>query len=209
MFAIIGRSMFGMSSINEPLSELNEHVNFRDFWTSFLLLMRCSTGESWHMIMFDLARTYSPEYQCRENETYETMMENGGEPFACGNPIVSYIFFVLFHILVFQIFVNLFIAIIIDAFLGQTLQFQLPIKKYSLYEFCNIWSKYDPEATGYIDIDDLDSFLKDMSESSEGREIVVLADKVQNSHAFRQQLISKLNIPTYNQVKQVMFYDVL
>lgn len=118
MFAIIGRSMFGMSTINEPLSELNEHVHFRDFWTSFLLLMRCSTGESWHMIMFDLARTYSPEYQCREDETYETMMANGGQPFACGNPVVSYVFFVLFHIIVFQIFVNLFIAIIIDAFLG-------------------------------------------------------------------------------------------
>ena len=56
MFAIIGRAMFGMSRIGDPLDELNEHVNFRDFTTSFLLLMRCSTGESWHLIMFDLAR---------------------------------------------------------------------------------------------------------------------------------------------------------
>ena len=46
------------------------------------------------------------------------MMANGGEPFACGNPLISYTYFTLFHILVFQIFMNLFIAIIIDAFLG-------------------------------------------------------------------------------------------
>ena len=62
--------------------------------------MRCSTGESWFVIMFDLAKTYSPTYQCREDETYETMMENGGEPFKCGSPIAAYIFFILFMILV-------------------------------------------------------------------------------------------------------------
>jgi len=73
MFAIIGRSMFGMAKIGEPNDELNEHVNFRDFTTSFLLLMRCSTGESWHLIMFDLARGYSPTFQCREEETYESI----------------------------------------------------------------------------------------------------------------------------------------
>lgn len=73
--------MFGLARIGDPNEELNEHVNFRDFSTSFLLLMRCSTGESWHIIMFDLARGYSDDYQCRENETYESMMENGGEPF--------------------------------------------------------------------------------------------------------------------------------
>ena len=56
MFAVIGRQLFGFIQINGPMQELNEHVNFRDFHTSFLLLLRCSTGESWHMIMFDYAR---------------------------------------------------------------------------------------------------------------------------------------------------------
>ena len=60
MFAIIGRSMFGFTQINEPMVELNEHVNFRDFDNSFLLLFRCSTGENWHKIMFDFARDFSP-----------------------------------------------------------------------------------------------------------------------------------------------------
>lgn len=62
MFAIIGRQLFGLVMINGPMDELNEHVNFRDFVTSFLLLLRCATGESWHLIMFDYARTYSPTY---------------------------------------------------------------------------------------------------------------------------------------------------
>ena len=118
IFAIIGRELFGLAKIGEPNQELNIHANFRDFVDSFLLLMRCSTGEAWHLIMFDLARTYETTYQCREDETYETIMANGEDPFACGNPLASYVFFTLFHILVSQIFMNLFIAIIIDAFLG-------------------------------------------------------------------------------------------
>ena len=72
------------------------------------------------------------------------MMADGGVPFECGKPAMSIIFFVLFHILVFQVFVNLFIAIIIDAFLGQTDHFKLPVQEYSLQEFVRIWSHYDP-----------------------------------------------------------------
>ena len=59
IFAIIGRSLFSFTRIGAPNVELNEHANFKDFWTSFLLLMRCSTGEDWQLVMFDLARTYS------------------------------------------------------------------------------------------------------------------------------------------------------
>ena len=99
------------------MQELNEHVNFRDFSTSFLLLLRCSTGESWHMIMFDYARSYSPQYQCRENEDYASMMKFG-EPKICGSALYSIPFFIVFNFLVFQVFINLFVAIIIDAFLG-------------------------------------------------------------------------------------------
>jgi len=62
IFAIIGRSIFGLAKIGHPNKELNEHANFRDFFDSFLLLMRCSTGESWHLIMFELAKTYSLTY---------------------------------------------------------------------------------------------------------------------------------------------------
>ena len=87
MFTIIGRSLFGMAKIGGENEELNEHVNFRDFFDAFLLLFRCSTGESWHLIMFELAKTYSETYQCREDEDYASMMKNGGEPFACGSPL--------------------------------------------------------------------------------------------------------------------------
>jgi len=168
MFAIIGRSMFGLTMINGPMQELNEHANFRDFTTSFLLLLRCSTGESWHMIMFDYAREYSLTYQCRENEDYESMMQSGGQPMGCGSPLKSYTFFILFNMLVFQVFINLFVAIIIDAFLGQTDHFNLPIQNYSIVEFVNIWAEFDPLATGYIDVTDLEQVVIRLAQSRDG-----------------------------------------
>ena len=162
MFAIIGRNLFGLAGIKEPNVELNEHVNFRDLSTSFLLLFRCSTGESWHGIMFDFARTYSQTNQCRENETYETMMQNGGEPNSCGSPLLSYTYFVLFSI-VFQIFLNLFIAIIIDVFLGRSEQEKIAVQKNSLQEFVNVWSVYDPDASGFIKISEFENFIVDLT----------------------------------------------
>ena len=170
--------------------------------------MQCSTGESWYLIMLDLAKTYSPTYPCRENETYESMMINGGEPFDCGQPFASYFFFVLFSIIV-QIFLNLFVAIVIDAFLGQTDHFNLPVQKYSLQEFVNIWSRYDPNATGFINVSDLDDFIVDLTKSQESRLLVIFADKIATDASLRNRFIGKLCIPTYCQLKKVMFYDVL
>ena len=133
----------------------------------------------------------------------------GKEPFSCGNPITSYIFFIAFHILVFQIFMNLFIAIIIDAFLGQTDHFQLPIQKYSIQEYVQIWSKYDPEATGFIEIKDLEDFIEDLTKSSEGKELVIMHKKILADHKLRVRFLAMLNVPTFFQLRKVMFYDLL
>ena len=75
--------------------------------------------------MNDLTRTFSPDFQCREGETYETMQD--GVPFACGQRISAYVFFIMFQLICMQVFLNLFVAIIIDAFLGQAEMFSLAI----------------------------------------------------------------------------------
>ena len=104
---------------------------------------------------------------------------------------------------------NLFIAIVIDAFLGQTFHFDLPIKKYSLTEYVNIWSKYDPKATGFIDIDKLKAFIVELAKSSDGHELIIWHEKVLTNFTHRRRFVALLSIPTYDQFKKVMFYDVL
>lgn len=126
------------------------------------------------------------------------MMANGGEPFACGSPILAHTFFILFNILVFQIFINLFVAVIIDAFLGQTLQFMLPVQKYQVQQYVKIWSKFDPKATGFISITDLDEFIRILACNQDSSGLVVLSQKVAQNHHFRRRFIGLLSIPTYD-----------
>ena len=122
MFAIIGMSQFSLVDL-EGASEMNKHVNFQSFGASFLTLLRCSTGEAWNSIMFDSPRPRSILFQCVEDEEYETIVEAGRDPASvdgpkgCGSGF-AIIFHLLFQIIVSQVFLNLFIAIIIDAFFG-------------------------------------------------------------------------------------------
>lgn len=82
--------------------------------------------------MFDLARQHSIMFDCVEDETYETMMARDGEPSGCGNPLISIPFFLLFQVICMFIYLNLFVAIIIDAFLCLAETLLLPVTKLQL-----------------------------------------------------------------------------
>ena len=56
---MIGCSLFGKVYVGDPQEELNVHANFQSFSAAFITLIRCSTGEDWDIIMFDLARSRS------------------------------------------------------------------------------------------------------------------------------------------------------
>ena len=76
-------------------------------------------------------------------------------------------------------------------------------------DFVDLWSKYDPEATGYIKIEDLSPLLKDLANSTNGSNLFVDKESVSTSEEFRSKLVSSLKIPTFGKFKRVMFYDTL
>lgn len=117
LYSIIGLSQFCFVTL---AGELNYHVNFQSFANGVLLLMRNATGEAWDTIMFDCMRTRSITFQCDPNADYYTWKNNGEVVNGCGQPLVSVLFYYSFTIIVSQIFLNLFIAIIIDSFMGQS-----------------------------------------------------------------------------------------
>lgn len=83
-----------------------------------LLLMRNATGEAWDTIMYDYSRVPSILYQCENGFDYYSWLNNEKEMNGCGNAMISIVFFYSFNIIVSQIFLNLFIAIIIDSFMN-------------------------------------------------------------------------------------------
>lgn len=65
--------------------------------------------------MKDTVRQRAVNFDCDENPTYKSIQANGGEPNGCGTPI-SYLYFVLFQLIVSIIFLNLFVAVILNGF---------------------------------------------------------------------------------------------
>lgn len=89
-------------------------------------------------------------FQCTPGETYESIVAAGRDPNdwrgpnGCGSATISYLFFSIFQILVCQIYLNLVIAIIIDAFTGVSKASQLLVNDALIDDFVRIWSEFDP-----------------------------------------------------------------
>ena len=56
-------------------------------------------------------------------------------PRACGKPTEAFIFSLLFQVLISQIYLNLVIAIIVDAFTGFTTTSKLPVNERLIERF--------------------------------------------------------------------------
>lgn len=100
--------------------------------------MRNATGEAWDSIMFDCMRTRSITNQCDPNADYYSWKNNGEVVNGCGS-MISVLFFYSFTVIVSQIFLNLFIAIIIDSFLGQSQAYGMPVNQQDIDDFIETW----------------------------------------------------------------------
>jgi len=138
IFSVLGVQLFATVKFGE---NMNEQAHFHDFWTAMLVLMRSSTGEFWNGIMYDTANQLDchddMKYDARfcaytssegpvcdaraagvDREAWLTKCAADGmcAPLdGCGTDI-AYPYFVAFTLLVTFVFVNLFIAVIIDGF---------------------------------------------------------------------------------------------
>ena len=113
LYAILG--VFIFSKVQHQAS-LDNHANFKNFGNALLLLIRISTGEAWNDIMFDCARERGITFQCVNDPSYEEIIANGGEPNGCGSQVSAFLYFISFMVIVSFIFLNLFIAIILEGF---------------------------------------------------------------------------------------------
>lgn len=72
IYAVLGMYIFAEVKYRPEseygIGELRDYANFRQFGSAMLLLFRCATGESWNLLMHELADTSQP---CRGSQTYE------------------------------------------------------------------------------------------------------------------------------------------
>ena len=69
----------------------------------------------------------------------------------------------MFQLICSQIFFNLFMAITIEAFLGKANVLNSPVQPYHVQSFRLLWQKYDPLATGFIRVEELNPLIYDIS----------------------------------------------
>lgn len=113
-----------------------------------LLLMRCSTGEDWNAIMYNLA----DQSDCVPEQTYEDIVANGVQ--GCGS-ITSYPFFVSFVIIIVMLILNLSVAAVIEGLDTARSENLGVVEADSIMELIELWKNFDPMATGWIRVDDL------------------------------------------------------
>lgn len=97
----------------------------------------------------------------------------------CGSKVTAQAYFVSFQIIGSFVFLNMFIAIILEGFEKVQQEEKMRITDQTLEIFTECWSKYDPHGTRLIKINDLKELIKDLGKeelkikAGAGREMCV------------------------------------
>jgi|TARA_B110000305_G_scaffold241048_1_gene313602 hypothetical protein len=109
-----------------------------------------ATGESWHEIMFDCGRKKSVTFDCYENISYEQIAKEG--ILGCGSTVAANMYCISFMVVVSFVFLQLFIAIILESFNTSSGEEGLKIKQETLDKFNQLWTKMFPDLEHYMDV---------------------------------------------------------
>ena len=197
IYAIIGMTMFYNLKYQEII---NEKWNYRNFFNSFLILIRVTSGEGWNTILHESIKERNGFFDCKyDNEM--TVDEKYKENIGCGT-IIGFPYYISFVILSTMMFLEFFSAVISSA-MNDTYAMNLEELKISeINKFKKKWIKFDKEGTGFIKYNKLNKFLYSI-----GYPLGITSLKIKDF----MNIISLLNIYTYSYEKEhyVFFYDVL
>lgn len=148
IYAVLGVALFGKIPDG---GSIDHNANFRNFINALMMLIRSSTGEAWHMIMFDCARR-TPG--CNPEQSYEDIKLHGFN--GCGNTL-SYPYFTLVVVSLGWIALNLVIGVVIDGFIEAAAEEKLEAIRTQYGELMEKW--YDEAVGGDGHIMPLDTLV--------------------------------------------------
>ncbi|XP_075411700.1 sodium channel protein type 5 subunit alpha isoform X2 [Tenrec ecaudatus] len=152
-------SIFGMANFAYVKWEagIDDMFNFQTFANSMLCLFQITTSAGWDGLLSPILNT-GPPY-CDPN-----LPNSNGSRGNCGSPAVGILFFTTYIIISFLIVVNMYIAIILENFSVATEESTEPLSEDDFDMFYEIWEKFDPEATQFIEYAALSDFADALSE---------------------------------------------
>uniref|UniRef100_A0AAQ5WY58 Voltage-dependent calcium channel alpha-1 subunit IQ domain-containing protein n=2 Tax=Amphiprion ocellaris TaxID=80972 RepID=A0AAQ5WY58_AMPOC len=156
IYAIIGMQVFGNIKLNDE-SHINQHNNFKNFFSALMLLFRSATGESWQEIMLSCLSGQ----ECEPDPSIAPFTLSPDHEGGCGTDF-AYCYFVSFIFFSSFLMLNLFVAVIMDNFEYLTRDSSI-LGPHHLDEFVRIWGEYDRLACGRIHYTAMYEMLTHMS----------------------------------------------
>ncbi|KAI5106511.1 sodium channel, voltage gated, type V-like, alpha b, partial [Silurus meridionalis] len=153
-------AIFGMANFAYVKKQggIDDMFNFETFGNSMICLFQITTSAGWDSLLNPILNN-SPE-ECDPNVPNIGTTVRGN----CGNPSVGITFFVTYIIISFLIVVNMYIAIILENFSVATEESTEPLSEDDFEMFYEVWEKFDPEATQFIEYAKLSDFADSLSE---------------------------------------------
>jgi len=121
LFSIIGCYLFSIPGSKDNFIYINQYYNTDNFYNSFLLTFRASTGENWPLFMLEFSRI-DPKV----------------------DPSVSYLYFIFLIFFCAVIMLNLFILVILQQYEEFNQKGDNPIERFSemLEYFKKTWNQF-------------------------------------------------------------------
>ncbi|XP_059811670.1 sodium channel protein type 4 subunit alpha A [Hypanus sabinus] len=153
-------SIFGMSNFAYVKKEagIDDIFNFETFGNSMICLFQITTSAGWDGLLLPIMNSGPPDCDPKAYNPGTNVEGN------CGNPMVGVIFFVSYIIISFLIVVNMYIAIILENFNVATEESAEPLCEDDFEMFYEVWEKFDPEATQFIEYARLSDFVNTLKE---------------------------------------------
>jgi len=89
---------------------------------------------------------------CIDNPTYQDYEDADKSTVGCGSAFLAYVFFISYMLMITLIFLNLFVAIILNGYFDTRNEDSHMLNQDVLEMFRETWSHFDPDATGFIKI---------------------------------------------------------
>eukprot|EP00392_Amoebophrya_sp_AT5.2_P008976 g9004.t1 len=170
-YTIIGMHLFAKTQQfgnNVTVSAHNEYANFRSFWKAFSTLFRCVTGEGWNTLMHNFAADEFFYKSVLERDCAAFMDVAGNyefykneklleRPIECGTSL-SYFFYLSFVFVVLMLALNLFIAVIFEAFDESANAANDEFVDVSEHCLCT-WQRYDADYSCYLSLEDAQKYI--------------------------------------------------
>ncbi|XP_016097751.1 sodium channel, voltage-gated, type I-like, alpha [Sinocyclocheilus grahami] len=153
IYAIFGMSNFAYVKKSGGIDDM---FNFETFGNSMLCLFQITTSAGWDGLLAPMLNTN--ESECNPNKTFPGSQVKGD----CGNPPIGIFFFVSYIIICFLIVVNMYIAVILENFSVATEESAEPLSEDDFNRFYEVWEKFDPKATQFMDYDKLSDFANSL-----------------------------------------------